>query len=110
MAGTFTIKALANGQLPSSIGALYTVGASTQTIVKTITLTNTSAGTVNVNLYISTDAGSTNRRIIPKAVGLGAGYSLIFDAPLTLEATHRISGDATSASVIDYTINGVEET
>lgn len=110
MAGTFTIKALGNGQLPSSVGALYTTPAATQAITKIITLTNTSAGTVNVNLYVSTDGGSTHRRIIPKDVGLGAGYTLIFDGALTLGATHLLEGDATSASVVDYTVSGIEET
>lgn len=110
MAGMFSVKSLGDGQLPSSIGVLYTVPAVTQTITKTITLTNISPSAVDINLYVSTDGGSTNRRIIPYDVTLEAGYSLVFDSPLTLEATHRISGDATSASAVDYTISGVEET
>ena len=107
MAGTFTTKQLANGQLPVSIGTLYTVPASTSTIVKSITLVNTDTVTRTVNLYIST---GTARRIIPKDLSLLAGESFRVDEVFTLEATHLIRGDASAASVVDYVISGVQET
>lgn len=107
MAGTYSIKYLADGQLGAAKAALYTVPASTQAIIKTITLVNTDSAARTVNLYVSTGA---SRRIIPVDTSLGIGYCLIFDDELTLEAADIIEGDASAAAVVDYYIAGVEET
>ena len=108
MAGTFTIKALGEGQLAATKGTIYTTPGSTQTIVKTITLVNTTAGALAINLYIK--SGATSRRITPKDMSLGAGELLESDRDYTLEAGDLIEGDAASATSVDYTVNGVEET
>lgn len=108
MAGTFTIKLLAEGQLPSSKGTIYTVPALTSCIIKTITLVNTGSNTV-VNLYIK-KAGSTSRRIIPKNIDMGGSYLLETDEEYILEAGDIVEGDAVSATQVDYSIHGVEET
>lgn len=102
----YSIKALADGQLAASKGTLYTTPALTQTIIKSITLVNTDSSARTVNLYKK--PGSTSRRIIPKDLSLAAGESFEFDLVLTLEAGDLIEGDASSANVVDYTINGVE--
>ena len=104
-----TVKSLADGQLGDAKATLYTVPASTETIIKTITLVNTDTSARNVNLYIKV-SGGTSRRIIPKDCELGAGYMLVCDDELTLEAADVIEGDASVANVVDYTINGVEKT
>jgi len=70
------LKQLADGQLPSSIGDLYT--ADSVDLVSTITLTNTDSVARTVNLYL-TPSGGTARRLIPKDLSLGIGYSLFFD-------------------------------
>jgi hypothetical protein len=106
---TFTIKQLANGQLPSSIGDLYTTPAVTQTIVKNIILVNTAATTENVNLYML-QASGTARRLIPKNCALGAGFQLTVDDEVTLGAGDKIQGDTTSGTTVDFTISGVEQT
>jgi hypothetical protein len=108
MAGTFTIKALADGTLPLVKTTLYTVPVSTRTIIKTITYVNTDTSTVNVNLYIN--SSGTSRRIIPKDLALGKGSLMETDEEYTLEAGDLIEGDSSVAAVVDYTINGVEET
>jgi len=107
MAGTFTIKSLADGQLAAAKATLYTCPADTQTIIKTITLVNTDSSARNVNLYVNT---GTSRRIIPQNMELGVNYCFIFDDELTLEAGDLIEGDASATNVVDYVINGVEET
>lgn len=107
MAKTFTITALADGQLAAAKATLYTCPGATQTIIKTITYVNTDGSARDVNLYLK--PGATSRRIIPIDMELGAGYSLIFDDELTLEAGDLIEGDASLANVVDYTINGIEE-
>lgn len=106
MAGTYSIKSLADGQLPNAKGTLYTVPGSTQAIVKTIILVNTDTSARTVNLYVNT---GTSRKIIPVDTELGVGYSLIFDDELTLEAADLIEGDASVASKVDYYIGGIEE-
>jgi len=108
MAKIFTIKALADGQLPAAPAALYTVPASTFTIIKTITISNTDSVTRTVNLYVN--ASGVNRRILPQNMPMPQNYTFLFGDELTLEAGDMIQGDASAAVVVDYTINGVEET
>jgi hypothetical protein len=105
--GSFTIKNLGNGQLPNSIGDLYTVPASTTTVVRSIVLINTNTTAETVNLYFL-KSGGTARRIIPKSLSLAANNSLVFDSPLTMGAADKIQGDTTTASKVDYVISGAE--
>lgn len=109
MAGTFTIKSLANGQLGLATTNLYLVPASTTAIIKTITLVNTDSVTRTVNLYLLKASG-TARKIIPVNLSLAAGYSLETNEEYTLGAADSIQGDASAATVVDFTVNGVEET
>lgn len=106
---TMTIKSLADGQLPNSKGTLYTVGASTSTIVKRITYVNTNTTTESVNLYIKR-SGSTSRRIIPKDLQLAGSYMVIDDDTHALATGDLIEGDTTTATKVDYLIEGVEKT
>lgn len=110
MAGTFTTKLLANGQLGTvTAGDLYTVPALTTAIIKTITLVNTDTAARLVNLYLLRSAG-TARKIIPVSTSLAAGFSLETDEVYTLGAGDKVQGDADAALKLDFTINGVEET
>lgn len=102
----FTVQALADGQLASSKGTLYTTPADTQAIIKAISLVNTDSSARTVNLYVN--ASGTSRRIIPKDMSLAAGESFVVDWPVTLEAADLIEGDASSATVVDYVISGTE--
>jgi len=72
-----TITQLADGQLASSIGDLYTAGAA-DIAVHSIVLVNTDTVARTVNLYL-TPSGGTARRLIPKNTSLDAGYSLMTD-------------------------------
>ena len=101
---TISIKSLADGQLANSKGTIYTTPASTQAIIKTITLVNTNSTTESVNLYFSS---GTSRRIIPQDTQLLAGNELVVDDEFTLEAADIIEGDTTTASKVDFVINGV---
>lgn len=71
------ITQLADGQLASSIGDLYTAAAAGIAIVSII-IVNTNTTTETVNLYLTPSAG-TARRLIPKNMSLGVGYSLHTD-------------------------------
>ena len=105
---TMNIKSLAGGQLTNSKATLYTVPASTTTIIKTITYVNIDSSARTVNLYIK-PSGSNSRRIIPMNMTLGIGYMMAEDEELTLGTADEIEGDASVDNVIDYTINGVEK-
>lgn len=105
---TVSIKQLADGQLPSSIGDLYTVPASTETVINTITYVNTHTSALEVNLYIK-PSGGVARRIIPKNMSLGISYLMVYDDEENLDAGDKIQGDAGTASKVDYTISGIEK-
>ena len=104
---SITIKSLADGQLANTKGTIYTCPASTQAIIKTITLVNTNSTAEAVNLYFKA-SGGTSRRIIPVDNSLAASNLLIMDDEVTLEAADILEGDTTTASKVDYVINGVQ--
>ena len=100
------IKSLADGQLATTKGTLYTAPADKQAKAK-IKLVNTASGVVNVNLYFKA-SGGTSRRIIPKDMEMEANGLLIVDEEQTLEAADILEGDATFGSTVDFTISGIE--
>lgn len=103
---TLTIKQLANGQLPSSKGTLYTTPAATQTVVNAIILVNTDTVARTVNLYVK---HTTSRRVIPLSAVLAAGAAGYLQSDrLTLGAGDLIEGDASVATIVDYVISGWE--
>lgn len=109
MSNVFTTLVLGNGQLPSTIGDLYTSPALITTVVKTITVVNTDSVSRTVDLYILPAAG-TARRITPRLMPLGSYESIVFDSVFTLGAGDKIQGNASAATVCDYVIAGVQET
>lgn len=73
---TFTV--LADGQLSDTDpSVLYTAGAAISVV--SITLCNTHTSAVACNLYLDSANGGNPRRLIPKDVSLGVGFSLHFD-------------------------------
>lgn len=96
-----TPKILFRGAASTSTGTtLYTVPASTTTIVTSIVITNTagSAGTFTLAL------GGTN---LATTVSVGANDSTVLDLKQVLTATQTITGGA-SATTINFHISGVE--
>ncbi len=104
---TIAIKSLADGVLGTTKATLYTAPAATQTIIKKITLVNTSSGPVTVNLYFKA-TGGTSRRITPKDLEIGGNGLAVMDDELTLEAADIIEGDATAGNTVDFVLSGVE--
>jgi hypothetical protein len=104
----FAGTALADGQLPSSKGTLYTVPALTVAYVKKLTLFNTNAATQTILVYLNTTGTSRVwRRFVlaqnESADVLGEGDSAI------LQAGDLIEASSTNASAVDYYIAGVLE-
>lgn len=104
---SLNIKSLADGQLASSKGTIYTAPTAKQAVIKRITLVNTHTSAETVNLYFKA-SGGTSRRIIPKDTSLAASNMLVMDDEITLEAADILEGDTTTASKVDYVITGVE--
>ena len=99
----------ADGQLPNAKGTLYAVPASTQAVVKTVSLVNVSASVVTVNLYVR--PGATSRQIVEKGYSLAPNKGLFIDnTSIILEAGDLLEGDASVPSAVDYYVGLVEFT
>ncbi len=105
----FAGKVLADGQLAITKGTLYTVPATTVAYVKFLSVFNTNAITQTVIIYVNT--GGTSRKIANVSFLAVDEYSRIIDKDeaLVLEAGDLIEGETTTASAVDFTIQGVEE-
>ncbi len=99
-------KVLADGQLPSSKGTIYTVPASTSAYVRCVRMHNTNTTDETINVYLK--PGSTSRQV--GRWTLATRETLEVDLALTLEAGDLIEADTTTASKVDYVITGAEET
>ena len=96
-----TTKALFRGAATTTVGTtLYTVPASTSTVVTSIVVTNTagSAGTFTLAL---------NGTALATTVAIAANSIAVFDLKQVLAATNTITGGA-SATTINFHISGVE--
>uniref|UniRef100_A0A6M3K3H4 Lectin/glucanase superfamily protein n=1 Tax=viral metagenome TaxID=1070528 RepID=A0A6M3K3H4_9ZZZZ len=76
VAGVFTN--LAQGQLSdTNPSVLYTAGAAISIV--SVTFVNTHSAAVTVDLYLDPANAGTPRRLIPKTLSLGIGYSMHWD-------------------------------
>lgn len=75
--GADTFKVLAQGQLPSTVGTLYTVPSSTATLVKAIHLVNGTAGSVTARLNVKGTAAAN--AILPAITILAGGFATFGD-------------------------------
>jgi len=95
--GVFT--KIAQGQLSdTNPSVLYTAGAAISIV--SITFVNTHSAAVTVDLYLDPANAGTPRRMIPKAMTLGIGYSMHFDGQRcsVLDSSGNISGTTTLAA------------
>jgi hypothetical protein len=76
-AGADAFKVLAQGQLPSSVGTLYTVPGSTMAIVKNIHLVNGTGGSVTARLNVKGTAAAN--AILPAITILASGFAIFGD-------------------------------
>jgi len=86
---------------------LYTVPAATSAIVKHIRIVNYGATTVNVKLWHD---GTTDTYLILPNTAIESGGWGEWDGVITMEASDTLSGEASAATSIAYTIYGVEVT
>ena len=102
-----TYKKLAQGQMGTSSGTLYTVPSSTTAIIKYISLTN-NTGTARTAQLFHDGTAATNS-ILP-AVSIVAGGWAEFEGTIIMEAADTLAGDAEAATAISYTVYGLEIT
>jgi hypothetical protein len=96
-----TSKVLFRGAATTTVGTtLYTVPASTTTVVTSIIVTNTSASAGTYTFAL----GGIN---LATTVAVGGNDSTVIDMKQTLVATNTITGGA-SATSINFHISGVE--
>src|SRR5688572_13570831 len=101
MAGTFLGKSLADGQVASSAGDLYTVPASTVAYIKKAIFTNINAAARSLTIYL-TRSGSSDREIA-HADTLAQHEGLEIEN-LVLSDGDKIRAVASAATSVDYVI------
>ena len=101
-------KLLHQSQISTTAGALYTVPADHETIIKGIKVVNNDTEALWFTLF-HTDGTTYNETttIIPEAT-LPAGGWAEFDGTITMDAADVLGGDAEQASEITISVYGDE--
>ena len=100
-----TYKKLGQGQLGTSVAAIYTVPADTSAIVKKIVLVNND--TENLTAELNHDGDTEATRILPP-IAIDAGGWAEFDGSICMETGDTLQGKGEQATEITYTIYGLE--
>lgn len=104
----FTAASLADGQLASTKGTIYT-SSSVKTIIKSFTVFNTNASSQTVVLYVKR-SGSVSRSFFRGVFAQNEfSYVISEGEAITLSDGDEIEGSATNASAVDYVITGATE-
>jgi phage-related holin len=104
----FTAKPLADGTLPTTQAAIYTVPAVTVAYVKQLFLFNTNAVVQVITLWLNTSGTVRKWRTLTLAQNESADI-LEQGESLQLEAGDVILAEGTTASATDYVLTGVTE-
>ena len=101
-------KQLHQSQLSTTAGALYTVPANHETIIKNITVVNTDTEALWFTLFHTTGTTYTEATtIIPEAT-IAAGGWAEWEGSMTLDASDVLGGDGEQASELTITVWGDE--
>ena len=105
---SFSGTVLADGQLPSTKGTLYTVPADTVAYVKYLSLYNTNAAGQTILIYLN--VSGTSRLIRRFTLEENESADLLDEGQsLQLQAGDLIEAVTTTATAVDYVITGVAE-
>jgi hypothetical protein len=105
---TDAYKLLYQGQLPSSVGTLATVGGGVSWIIKHISIVNNDTSARTFALYRQGTADSNI--ITPPAMGIPAGGMSEWDGTMALAASETLRGVGSVASKLTVTVCGDEVT
>ena len=101
-------KLLHQSQLSTTAGALYTVPANHETIIKNITVVNNDTAALWFTLFHTTGTTySEATTIIPEAT-IAAGGWAEWEGSMTLDASDILGGDGEQASELTITVWGDE--
>ena len=101
-------KLLHQSQLSTTAGALYTVPANHETIIKSISVVNNDTEALWFTLFHTTGTTySEATTIIPEAT-IAAGGWAEWEGAITMDASDVLGGDAEQASEITITVWGDE--
>ena len=105
---TDNFKLLHQSQLSTTAGALYTVPANHETIIKNITVGNNDTEALWFTLFHTTGTTYTEATtIIPEAT-IAAGGWAEWEGSMTLDASDVLGGDGEQASELTITVWGDE--
>ena len=105
---TDNFKLLHQSQLSTTAGALYTVPANHETIVKNITVVNNDTEALWFTLFHTTGTTySEATTIIPEAT-IAAGGWAEWEGSMTMDASDVLGGDGEHASELTITVWGDE--
>jgi hypothetical protein len=107
-----TPKSLADGQLPAAKATIYTCPGATTAMIRQIRCSHVSgaATTETVKIFLKVSAG-TSRLIGRAMLDQDEQFHVLTDSEaLSLEAGDVIEGSTTTATTVDYTITGAEQT
>ena len=101
-------KLLHQSQLSTTAGALYTVPANHETIIKNITVVNNDTEALWFTLFHTTGTTYTEATtIIPEAT-IAAGGLAEWEGSMTLDASDVLGGDGEQAAELTITVWGDE--
>lgn len=99
-------KPFYQGQLPSTVGTLATVGGGKSWIVKNISIVNTSASPVTFQLFKNGTTGAY--AITPSGMTVPANGMVEWDGTRAFAASDYIAGVAGSATTLSMEMSGDE--
>lgn len=106
----FTAGTLADGQVATSVTALYTVPGATTAYLKSVTFLNTNAATQTLIVSVKR-SGGTSRKV--RQYTLAQNESADYIEPgsaLLLSTGDAVEAITTTGTAVDYTVSGVLET
>jgi len=108
MASSYSV--LAQAHLTSTSDTdIYTVGASTETIISTLIVANISASATTFNIAIRPDAETlANKHYIAKEVPIAANDSTTLTLGMTLDASDVVTCTAGTANALSFNVFGAE--
>lgn len=100
------LNSLADGQLPSSVAAIYTVPGGERVRIYSLHVFSTHASSQTVNIYV-TRSGGTRRQVYRTTLAQYATFNMLSSGEsILLSPGDSVDGDTTTATAVDFLITG----
>jgi hypothetical protein len=101
------LTSLADGQLPTTVAAIYTVPTGNKVKITSLHVYNTNVTAQDVNIYVTRSGGTRRQLYRSAALAQFATFNMLASGEsITLDEGDTIDGDTTTASAADYLITG----